>query len=248
MDGRVSERAPAMLVCDIDDTLTGDRKGLGALREWLREHPHTLFAVATGRHLEEALRILAAWQAPPPSLFITAVGSEIHHRRGGELVADRAWQEAIQEGWDAAAIDRLLEGMPGLAPQGPECQSAVKRSYFATSGAVAAEVRETLRRRGLGATVIWSHGQLLDVLPERASKGQALRFLLGGLAIAEEDVFAAGDSGNDEDLLTAAGGAVVVHSERRELEPLRKHTSIHFSDRPGAAGIMDGLERWCTGR
>ncbi|MCQ8184453.1 HAD-IIB family hydrolase [Parvularcula maris] len=236
--------APAMLVSDIDDTLIGDRDGLTKLKVWLREHPGTLFAVATGRHLPVALRLIGEWQAPSPRYLITAVGSEIHQRRGEDLVPDLEWRDAISVGWDAAAVDRLLGDLPGITPQGQECQSPVKRSYFVQSGGVASDVRERLRRKGIAATVIWSHGQFLDVLPERASKGQALAFLAAKLGVGLNEVFAAGDSGNDEDLLTTAGSSVVVRSDRAELDGLRGREGVHFSDLRGAAGIMDGLERW----
>jgi sucrose-phosphate synthase len=236
---------PQLLVCDIDDTLTGDREGLTELKSFLREMPEMLFAVATGRHLPPALRLIAERQLPQPSFLITAVGTEIHDRRRSELSPDEAWRAHIGEGWDVEKIDRLLTGMAGIEPQEASCQSAVKRSYLVQSGGVVDAVRTTLREHPCPAGVIWSHGTMLDVIPERASKGAAVAFLARRLGIPLADVVAAGDSGNDEAMLLEAGRGVVVDGpQRAELKALNRTKSVYFAGSAGPRGVLEGLRYW----
>ena len=56
------------------------------------------FAVATGRSLVEAQRILREWDLPEPSVLITSVGSEIYWKSPGGLLRDTAFDDRIVEG------------------------------------------------------------------------------------------------------------------------------------------------------
>jgi sucrose-phosphate synthase len=55
---------------------------------------------------------------------------------------------------------------------------------------------------------------------------------------------AAGDSGNDEDMLIGSNCALVVGNYSEELENLRGKSKIYFSDKKYAAGIIDGLRHF----
>ena len=82
-----------ILASDIDNTLTGDRGALTGFAEWRRQC-HALFAVATGRTITEARRILAEWDIEEPDAFITSVGTEIYRRDAtGRLVFDETWAQ-----------------------------------------------------------------------------------------------------------------------------------------------------------
>ncbi|HSB35393.1 MAG TPA: glycosyltransferase, partial [Thermoanaerobaculia bacterium] len=60
------------LVSDIDNTLLGDRAGLGVLLRWLRRNRSRVgFGVATGRVLPRALAVLSEWEVPVPDVLVT---------------------------------------------------------------------------------------------------------------------------------------------------------------------------------
>ena len=86
-----------------------------------------------------------------------------------------------------------------------------------------------------------SRNYCVDVLPVRASKGHALRFLATLWHLDINRVYAAGDSGNDLDMLRGLVRGIVVGNHSDELEPLREEPTTFFSAMPSAAGVLDGL-------
>ncbi len=239
--------ADRLLMCDLDDTLLGDRESLDRLLEVVGEHRGRLaFGVATGRVLDSALSELEAWGVPTPDVLITSVGTEIHYRQR-RLVRDRSWRRTIDHRWNRDAVVRTLEGIPGLRPQPDEDQGRYKASYFTDRRdgfPGVREVRRTLRRAEIACKVVHSHGNFLDVLPVRASKGHALRFLAHRWGFALEHVLVAGDSGNDAEMLQTGSQAVVVANHSADLKSLRGREGIHFAEAGHAAGILEGIRQF----
>ena len=93
-------------------------------------------------------------------------------------------------------------------------------------------------------TLIYSHGKYLDILPQRASKGKAIRYLSYKWEIPLSNLLVCGDSGNDEEMLRGEPLAVVVANYSKEIEPLRGKRSIFFSKKPYAEGILEAIEHY----
>ncbi len=252
-------RLDRLLVCDIDNTLVGDRESLAELLALLRrEHGHVGFAVATGRSYQLTMKVLEEERILRPDILVTSVGTEIHE--GPHLDPAVGWAAHLRFSWDRDGIVRALQGVPGLRLQGEEGQRAFKVSYYTDGRAVAdgsdgdpayvggqlieAEVRRRLRTAGLRFNAIFSHGQYLDILPVRASKGKAVRYLADKWELSLERVLVAGDSGNDEEMLLGQTLAVVVGNYSEELEPLRGQPRIYFADAPYAGGILEGIDHY----
>jgi sucrose-phosphate synthase len=90
-----------------------------------------------------------------------------------------------------------------------------------------------------------SFGQFLDVVPARASKGLALRYVADQWGIPLEHCLAAGGSGADEDMMRGNTLAVVVaNRHNEELSQLTDTESIYFAEQPFAAGIMEAIEHY----
>jgi len=174
-------------------------------------------------------------------VLITSVGSEIFWRRGPVLEQDQRYAAHIATDWHPGAIVDALEGLDGLEPQPPVEQRPFKLSYFADRPKVADEVRRRLATAGILARVIYSHGRLLDVLPLRAGKGAAMEWVARQLGIPLDRVHAAGDSGNDLDMLEACPNAIVVANHEPALARLRGNGNAYFSKRKHAAGIVEAL-------
>src|SRR5690606_6625872 len=94
----------------------------------------------------------------------------------------------------------------------------------------------------LHAKLIYSHEAFLDVLPVRASKGQAVRYLAYKRGLWLKSFLVAGDSGNDEEMLVGDTLSVVVGNHSTELEPLRGLEQMYFADNTYARGILEGVE------
>lgn len=234
-----------VLVTDIDDTLVGDAEALTELVAWLREHEGTVaFGVATGRTPDRALEVLRAWDVPTPEVFVTSVGSEI--RYAPDQRPDAGFSRHIRHRWRRDALAALLSTVPGLVPQRAENQGPFKLSYDVDPRRVPAdeEISRRIRRAGLHARLVSSQGRFLDVLPLRAGKGLAIRFLSHRLGVPLERFLVAGDSGNDTEMLRGETLAVVVANHKPELECLRGAERVYFARRAYAGGILEGISHY----
>ncbi|TKD51132.1 HAD-IIB family hydrolase [Sphingomonas baiyangensis] len=240
-DAPIAHVRPArLLLADIDNTLTGCRAGAADLCALLAERREIGFGIATGRSLQEAQRLLGEWDYPDPMVMVTSVGSEIYWRAGGRLIADADYAAMLAGAWDADAIEAVAATVPGLVPQPAVDQRRFKRSWFADAAA-AERLRMRLAAARIDARVVHSHATLLDVLPARAGKGAAMRWVAERLGLPLDRVDAAGDSGNDLDMLECCPNAIIVANHSHELTGLARRRGIHVATRPSAGGIADAM-------
>lgn len=240
-------RLPAVdriVVCDIDKTLIGDPEAARALLQKLRESPNVGFGVATGRRLESTLRVLKQQGIPVPDLLITSVGTEIHYGPG--LVADTGWQRHIAYRWKLEALREAMQDIPGLKLQAKSEQRWYKISYDVDPDKIPSprKIQRHLRQLDLHAKLVYSHQAYLDLLPVRASKGLAIRYLAMKWSVRPEALLVAGDSGNDEEMLSGNTLGVVVGSYSPELERLRGRPRIYFAEGKHAWGVLEGMEHY----
>jgi sucrose-phosphate synthase len=234
-----------VVICDVDNTLVGDAPSLRNLIDTLKRSPERIgFGIATGRRLESAREILAEWGVPDPDIYVTAVGSEIHH--GASLQEDSEWAEHIAFRWRPDALRKAMRAIPGLELQVRSEQRKFKISYNVDPRLIpsVAEIERFLRVRELHANVIYSHRAYLDLLPIRASKGAAIRFLALKWGLPLGNVLVAGDSGNDIEMLRGATLGVVVGNHSQELAPLAGYDRIYFAAGQYAAGVVEGLQHY----
>lgn len=230
------------LISDIDNTLLGNREGLQQLISWLKKHAGSVvFGVATGRSLESAVKVLKNARVPIPNVLITSVGSEINY--GPRLQPDVGWANRIAHLWRRDALEQVLSGLPGLTLQTAENQRKFKLSYNVISKKMPSlqDLYRLLREHRLHARLIYSHEKFLDVLPIRASKGHAIRYLACKWGLPLENFLVVGDSGNDKEMLLGDTLGIVVGNYSPELEPLRDLEQIYFARAHQANGILEGL-------
>lgn len=241
--GRIADR---LLVVDIDDTLLGDSAALGELASVLEARGGTcLLAVASGRGLAKCLEPFTA--LPPalvPSVIACDVGTRLYLRDLNSVVPFPGWAERVAAGWDRAAAVEALSALPGLCPQEEDRQGPFKASWYVDGGRFPGReaVCEALRARGVEANVVRAFGIYLDVLPARAGKGGAARFIAESMGLEDGRVMVAGDSGNDLSMLEEGFPAVVVANHEDCLEELRGKPGVHFAAGRCAGGILEGLE------
>ncbi|HKI60247.1 MAG TPA: HAD-IIB family hydrolase, partial [Mariprofundaceae bacterium] len=192
----------AAIITDLDQNLLGDPESLADFTAILKKHrKQVIFAIATGRNLESALSIIRKQKIPQPDLLITSLGTAIYY--APNLTRDSVWSRHINHHWQRRTLVELLEDIPGLEMQPKNNQTPYKISYF-IDPSVAPEIQEINRyllQHEQSVNVTFSHGQFLDVLPYRASKGYALRWAAEQLGIPLENMLVAGGSGADEDVM-----------------------------------------------
>jgi sucrose-phosphate synthase len=234
-----------VLICDIDNTLLGDRDSLHQLLGRLREAGDRIaFGVATGRRLSSTLKILKEWKVPTPDLLITSVGSEIYYGNG--MVEDVGWARHINYQWKPDQKLEALEDIPGLKLQPKSEQHRFKRSYFVDPEKIPnmRAIQGLLRKRDLHCKLIYSHQAYLDLLPIRASKGLAIRYLLMKWGLQPDHLLVAGDSGNDIEMLRGETLGVVVGNYSPEVEILKGEPRIYFAEGEFATGVLEGADHY----
>ncbi len=240
-----SDRRRALFTA-IDNTLLGDAEALQEFITTVRRHRRQfLFGIATGRRLDSVLKLIRAYGIPTPDVLITSLGTEIHY--SAQLIGDIAWSHHIDHAWTPQVLRRVLESVPGLRPQGKEEQSRFKLSYFydAALAPPLVEIQSILRQEELSVNAILSFGQYLDVIPARASKGQALRFVVNQLRIPLERSLVTGGSGGDEDMLRGNTlGVVVSNRHWEELSNLSENERVYFAAGAHCRGILEAIEHY----
>jgi sucrose-phosphate synthase len=231
---------------DIDQTLLGDPAKLAQFTDTIRENRRRLsFGIATGRRIDSALAIMKKNGLPAPDVLISSLGTRIHY--GAGLSKDRHWDDHVDHDWNRDRIRRALDEVAGLKLQENSKQSRLKLSYFydAAKAPSVEEITALLHQQELTANVLLSFGQFLDIIPSRASKGQALRYAALRLDIPLEQVLVAGGSGADEDMMRGNTLAVVVaNRHHEELSALVDMDRVYFSNQPGAAGLLDAIAHY----
>ena len=86
-----------------------------------------------------------------------------------------------------------------------------------------------------------TENKFLDILPFRASKGNAIRFLSNKWKTPVEKFLTAGNSGNDIDMLKGKSKGIVVANYSPELEELRDNKFIYFTKYPLWKGVLEGI-------
>jgi len=242
--GRRLMNVEYLMITDIDNTLVGDEKSMLELFSLLYEHRNKMaWGVATGRSLELTIEAVTEYNFPMPDILICSVGTEIYY--GPDLRHDKGWKQHISWQWKPEKIKEALSSFDFLVFQEAEGQRSHKISYYLEEkNNRLARVQERLRNMKLRCQVIYSHGQFLDILPLRASKGKAINYLRYKFNFSPRHVMVAGDSGNDKDMLAGSARGLVVGNHCEDLDSLHGRANIYFSEADYAAGIIDGLKHY----
>ena len=233
------------IITDIDNTLIGEQNDhLNELLTLLKKHRKYIgFGVATGRTVESARAHLKENGVYSPDIIISSVGAEIYY--GKNIYHAKGWAAHISAKWDREKIVSTLKGLRFLTYQEEVTQRQFKVSYNMRPGKDRLEkIHERLLRNKCRYMLIYSHDKYIDILPYRASKGKALRYLSYKWEIPLNKFLVCGDSGNDEEMLRGDPLAVVVGNYSPELAKLKGQRNVFFSKQKYAEGILEGIQHY----
>ena len=236
-----------ILTTDLDGTLLGgtlaDRR---RLQTALDRHPEVTVVFASGRGLSSIREVLRDPLVPRPRWIIADVGASVID--GADLAPVESLQNGLRRGWPGARrVRTALRRFPGLAYQRGVIQDG-RCSFHLSPDRLTRELTDAVR--ALGCTWSYSADRYFDVLPQGASKGSALAALAAEQHWPMSAVLVAGDSLNDLSLFAlGAHGVIVGNAEPALLEAVPEDESVQRADRPGAAGILSGLQElgWVEG-
>ncbi|MFP3874141.1 MAG: HAD-IIB family hydrolase [Thiohalophilus sp.] len=267
---------PVLICTDLDRTLipNGHYPESASARAIFRNivaRDDVFLVYVSGRDrvlLEEAI---VEWELPLPDYAIGDVGTSIYTINNGNWELLESWRNEIGQDWGACQrgdIAQWLAGIDVLTPQEESKQNDFKLSYYAPADvavpALLEDIRQRLNEHPIRYNVIWSIDDtkqigLLDILPQRANKLEAIRFLIHSQAFSIDATVFSGDSGNDLEVLTSEIQATLVNNasnaiKQQAIEMARKNGYANrlyiargdFLNMNGnyAAGILEGLAHY----
>ncbi len=246
---RLKRKIDHLLVSDIDGTLIEPKlanPGLKELKAHLTNRTDKMaFAMASGRNLALVKKVIDEEEFPLPDFIICSVGTEIYYTNGKDYILDKGWAKFLSGRWKREDIVNKLKGIKWIKLQEEEAQNPFKISYYYEKEQY--DHDELIAVLGAGwykVNIIPSHGQFLDFIPKRASKGNAIKFLCRKWSITLANVIAAGDSGNDVDMFRGPVKGIIVGNRSAELADYETSKSIYVAKNSASEGILEGLKHY----
>lgn len=243
--GKKLSNAELFIISDLDGTLLegNNTKGLKEFTQWINQNKdRVVFGIASGRNRQITEHAFTTYELPKPDILICSAGSEIYYT--SKYIPDKGWESHINYQWKRDELQAALAHFPGIRLQEAAAQWQFKLSYYVDDRFdedAMANLYKFLDDHKLRARILFTENKFLDLLPFRASKGSAVRYLSYKWKIPLEHFITAGNSGNDKDMLNSKVKAIVVSNYSAELEELRKNKSIYFTKNPLATGVLEGI-------
>jgi sucrose-phosphate synthase len=243
--GKKLANAELFIISDLDGTLVegNNSDGLKEFTQWISDHKgRVVFGIASGRNRYVTEEAFAQYNLPKPDILICSAGSEIFYT--DQFIPDKGWESHINYHWKRKELKTALEKFPGIYLQEDEAQWPFKLSFYVKDEFdedAMANLYKFLDDHKLRARVLLTDNKYLDLLPFRASKGSAVRYLSYKWKMPLEHFITAGNSGNDKDMLKGKAKGIVVSNYSAEMEDLKKYQSIYFTKNPMGTGVLEGI-------
>jgi sucrose-phosphate synthase len=238
-----------MLVLDLDSSLDLPAVGpLNDLRERLQEDAFAQssgLVILSGRSLTLARQRYAELHLPDPDVWISSAGTELHHGPGLEL--DQGWMQRINQCWSRQSVLKAMEDLQDhITLQDSDHQGAYKVSYLLKEAdpGLLSLARQRLRRDGLQAQPHLRCHWFLDVLPQRASRSEAIRFLAMSWGLSFEQVMVVASQQGDAELMDGLPATVVPADHDRSLQVPHHQPRVYVSKRSSVSAVLDGLTHY----
>ena len=198
----------------------------------------------TGRSIKTARYKFAELHLPEPSVWICRAGTEIYYDLENE--PDFFWQSSIARDWDREGIKKALVDLKDyLSLQNQDQQGPYKISYLLKEpgDAIIPLVQKRLRRCGFAAIPHLRCHWFLDVVPLRASRAEAIRYLALRWRLPLEKIFVIASKQGDSELLRGLTNTIVPADHDIALDQFRSQQKVYFSAKP-EDGFIKGLKHY----
>jgi sucrose-6F-phosphate phosphohydrolase len=235
-----------LLVISLDNTLIGDRNALEQLNRCLQAWRNQVYLVyATDCVYHSAYQLMNQENLLPPDHWITGMGSEVYRKN----VLDYVWANYLSDSWNRDMVVTIAQQFPNLQLQPPHAQTPWKASFYSTkpvSVSISDQLHHDLNQSDISAQVILRRCTV-DILPQRAGKGEAAVYLRTQLGFQSNSTLMCGATGSDISLFKHAARGVIVQNAQSELLEwyCRYRLPWHyFSHSPYAGGILEAMKHF----
>jgi len=220
-----------ILVCDLDDTLTGDKEAIEKFN-YVLPISNFYLVYSSGRFMKSMMSLIASSGLVKPNVIVANLGTEIYY--GPNWIKDRNWEKELKKHWEKEKIVSTLDNFD-LKSQPFEKDLVV--SYYTEDKKLVSILKQKIKE--CKAKVVHTKNKFLDVMPENAGKGNAAKYLGKKMNLP---IVCCGDSENDEDMLIKSDYGVLVKNSSAYLQKkLEKHPHIHLANSCYASGVLEGL-------
>ena len=237
-----------LLLLDLDSSLEQpDGESLNLLRKGLDKdgsHKINSLGILTGRSLKAARYKYNELLLPEPDVWICRAGTEIYYQ--AETQQDQLWQSSISIDWDRNGVEEALSDLhDNLQLQDSEQQSPFKVSYLIKQpgDAILPLIRKRLRQQGFAATPHLRCHWYLDIVPLRASRAEAIRYLAIRWGLFLEQIFVVASQQGDAELVRGLTTTVVPADHDPSLESFRSQKRVYFASK-SQEGFIQGLNHY----
>ena len=200
--------------------------------------------ILTGRSIKAARSRYSELNLPQPVVWICRAGTEIHYTLENQI--DLFWQSTISQDWDRKSVEKLLSGLDQhIVLQSKDQQSPYKISYLLKepSSSILPLIRKRLRQKGCLALPYLRCHWYLDIVPLRASRTEAIRYLSLRWGLPLENIYVVASKQGDAELISGMTTAVIPIKHDQCLEKFRSQNRVFFASR-SEIGLLDGLKHY----
>ncbi len=237
-----------LLLLDLDSNLEQlESQEISNLAEKLKSNSLDFdiqLGILTGRSIQAARYRYLELHLPSPAVWICRAGTEIYY--ADENKSDIFWQDSISVDWNRKKVEKALFDLKDyLILQSVDQQGPFKVSYLLkeTGDAILPLVRKRLRQIGLAASPHLRCHWYLDIIPLRASRSEAIRFLTLRWGISLDQVVIVASQQGDSDLIKGLTSTIIPVEHDSSLDELKSRQGVFFSSHP-REGIVDGLKHF----
>ncbi len=223
-----------LLLFDLDNNIENnpDSLSLKSLRFGLNDSKiskNSHLGVITGRSYKAAKYRFSELSLPVPKVWICRAGTEIYYSDNQKQ--DKEYQSSIDIDWDRRlVIDVLSDFSDHLEMQSDDQQGLYKVSYLLKEPgeSILPLIRNRLRQQGCQAMPFLRCHWYLDILPLRASRSEAIRFLSLSWGLPLEKIFVIASQQGDAELVNGMTTTVIPMNYDPSLEIFRTQKRVYF--------------------
>lgn len=227
-----------ILISDMDDTLTGDVEGISEFNRVVKSNRASFYLVySSGRYKESMINLIRKEKLILPNVIISNVGTEIYYAPDWKV--DEEWEKMLEKSWKRQR-PKIISILDKANLERQPYDKNFVLAYYVKNSEVVDEVKEKLKE--FNVKIIWTKGENLDVIPDKAGKGSAADFLKDKLNLP---VICCGDSENDIDMLEKCNYGVLVGNASKHLKDrFLRDENTYISDSHHAKGVIEGLKHF----